>query len=211
MTSSPWYLRVKSHAILRPTDNFLDPNPSWPRWLLHNPTSVIDICQIWCVYHAIKGNLSYVWCPASQRTQVPVLQQVSASFTRNYTKFMLVHRVTSDPPKINSLPSKTVLAHATWSNSEIDSTKPAHWSWSGFTTRGNTLRWLCLHNNGPHFQFTASGMHVVSVSSAGKEWYQSSGFASLPWQTDTCINQLHTNIEPGVDKLCFSFVHSCEA
>lgn len=28
MTSPPWYLRIKNPAMLDPTDNFLDPNPS---------------------------------------------------------------------------------------------------------------------------------------------------------------------------------------
>ena len=54
--------------------------PFWPWWLLHNPTSVIDICQILYACHAIKGNLSDDCSPASQCSNLPVCQQLSASF-----------------------------------------------------------------------------------------------------------------------------------
>lgn len=63
-----------------PLTTFWPQTPFWPWWLLHNPTSVIDICQILYAYHAIKGNLSDDCSPASQCSNLPVVQQLSASF-----------------------------------------------------------------------------------------------------------------------------------
>lgn len=158
MTSPPWYLHIKNPAILSPTDNFLDQTPLWPWWLLHNPTSVIDICQILYAYHAIKGNLSYVCSPASRCSNLPVFQQLSASFAPVtglcwFTELPQIHQrstVYLQKPSI----SERVFAHisrgkesdVTGSESKVYSTKPDFWSC--YTTRGNTLRWLCLHNTG---------------------------------------------------------------
>lgn len=126
----------KNPSILSPTDNFLDPNTFWPWWLLHNPTSVIDICQILYAYHAIKGNLSDVCCPASQCSNLPVFQQLSASFAPVtdlwwFTELPQIHQRSTfylqGPSK-----GEHVFAYIYWgkegeitgSKSKIDSTKP---------------------------------------------------------------------------------------
>lgn len=79
MTSPPWYLRIKTLLSSVPLTTFWTQTPFWS-WLLHNPTSVIDICQILYAHHAIKGNLSNVCSPASQCSHLPVFQQLSAPF-----------------------------------------------------------------------------------------------------------------------------------
>ncbi len=137
---------------------FWTQTPFWPWWLLHNPTSVIDICQNLYAYHAIKGNLSDVCSPASQCSNLPVFQQLSASFAPVtdlcwFTELPQIHQRSTvylqKPSK-----SECVFAHisrgkendVTGSESKIYSTKPDFWSC--YTTRGNTLRCLCRHTTG---------------------------------------------------------------
>lgn len=45
---------------------FWTQTPFWQWWLLRNPTSVTDICQILYAYHAIKGNLPSVCSETSK-------------------------------------------------------------------------------------------------------------------------------------------------
>lgn len=149
MTSPPWYQKPGyplSHwqlfgpKRLSDNDDFFTTRPS-----------VIDICQILYVYHAIKGNLSHVCSPASRCSYL----QLSA-FICTCHGFVLVHSAASDPPKVNSLKKKqtsksvSMFVHInrgkevdiSGSESKIGFTKPDFWSCEEATPKAS----LRLHS-----------------------------------------------------------------
>lgn len=106
MTSPPWYLRIKNPAILSPTDNFLDLNPfltmmtspqTQPHW--HMPDSVCVPCYKRKSFRRLQSSFS-----------MESFASLRAAFCFICTchRSVLVHWAASDPPKVNSLPSKSV-------------------------------------------------------------------------------------------------------